>query len=91
MPIMFLFGQVHRRLLHDDAFGVGEALNETAYGEGLVAVGSHYVSSGNLADVRKLVQERVLDAWTFVSPTQGIPFHTWQNLYNMEVSIYHCK
>ena len=24
---------VHRRLLHDDAFGVGEALNETAFGD----------------------------------------------------------
>ena len=32
---------VHRRLLDDDAFGVGEALNEKAYGKGLVAVGKH--------------------------------------------------
>lgn len=31
--------QLHRRLLFDDAFGVGEALNETAFGEGLVASG----------------------------------------------------
>jgi hypothetical protein len=30
-----------RRLLFDDAFGVGEALNETAFGEGLVARGKH--------------------------------------------------
>ena len=30
-----------RRLLHDDAFGVGEALNETAFGEGLVVRGKH--------------------------------------------------
>ncbi|KAB7498676.1 hypothetical protein Anas_06478, partial [Armadillidium nasatum] len=34
---------VHRRLLHDDAFGVGEALNEQAYGVGLVARGRHLV------------------------------------------------
>lgn len=34
---------VHRRLLHDDAFGVGEALNETAFGEGLVVRGKHYL------------------------------------------------
>jgi len=34
---------VHRRLLHDDAFGVGEALNETEFGEGLIVRGSHYI------------------------------------------------
>ena len=32
---------VHRRLLDDDAFGVGEALNEEAFGVGLVATGRH--------------------------------------------------
>jgi lysosomal alpha-mannosidase len=32
---------IHRRLLYDDRFGVGEALNETAYGEGLVVRGRH--------------------------------------------------
>lgn len=35
--------QVHRRLLFDDAFGVGEALNESAYGTGLVARGKHWL------------------------------------------------
>lgn len=37
------FLQVHRRLLWDDAFGVDEALNETAYGTGLVARGRHWL------------------------------------------------
>ena len=32
---------IHRRLFNDDAFGVGEALNETAFGEGLVVRGKH--------------------------------------------------
>ncbi|XP_011176167.2 lysosomal alpha-mannosidase isoform X2 [Solenopsis invicta] len=34
---------LHRRLLKDDAFGVAEALNETAFGEGLVVRGTHYI------------------------------------------------
>ena len=34
---------LHRRLLVDDHWGVGEALNEMAYGKGLVARGKHYV------------------------------------------------
>ena len=32
---------LHRRLFNDDAFGVGEALNETAFGFGLVVRGKH--------------------------------------------------
>jgi lysosomal alpha-mannosidase len=34
---------LHRRLLVDDHFGVGEALNETAFDKGLVARGKHYL------------------------------------------------
>jgi len=34
---------LHRRLLDDDAFGVGEALNEMAFGSGLAARGRHRV------------------------------------------------
>jgi len=34
---------VHRRLLHDDRLGAGEALNESAFGEGLVVRGKHFL------------------------------------------------
>merc|ERR1719189_230772 len=36
---------VHRRLFKDDHFGVGEALDEHAFGEPLVARGKHYICS----------------------------------------------
>jgi len=34
---------VHRRTLYDDKQGVGEPINETAYGTGLVIRGQHYL------------------------------------------------
>jgi hypothetical protein len=38
---------MQRRLLYDDSFGVGEALNETEHGKGLVALGRHLLLSGH--------------------------------------------
>jgi lysosomal alpha-mannosidase len=34
---------VHRRILHDDGFGVFQPLNETAFGQGLVVRGKHFL------------------------------------------------
>ncbi|XP_011645218.1 lysosomal alpha-mannosidase isoform X2 [Pogonomyrmex barbatus] len=46
---------LHRRLLKDDAFGVGEALNETAFGEGLVVRGTHYLFGGKIKNTNEFV------------------------------------
>ncbi|XP_076655119.1 lysosomal alpha-mannosidase II isoform X1 [Halictus rubicundus] len=66
---------VHRRLLHDDAFGVGEALNEEAFGTGLVVRGSHYLYGGSTKNLdsfmlaeKTLQLETVLRPWTLVTP-----------------------
>ena len=63
---------LHRRLLRDDAFGVGEALNETVFGKGLVARGKIYLMLGASAkkpsvDERIAQQEIHLPLWTFFS------------------------
>ncbi|XP_075216675.1 lysosomal alpha-mannosidase II isoform X3 [Lycorma delicatula] len=81
---------IHRRLLHDDAFGVGEALNETAFGKGLVVRGTHYLTAGSVknqnAYERLLAQQKLLDIWTFFTPTPSISFDEYKNTYNMEYS-----
>ncbi|KAM0728650.1 Lysosomal alpha-mannosidase [Formica fusca] len=46
---------LHRRLLKDDAFGVNEALNETAFGKGLIARGTHYLFGGKVKNVDEFV------------------------------------
>ena len=41
MYLTVFLSLILRRLLHDDAFGVGEPLNEEAFGKGLVVRGTH--------------------------------------------------
>lgn len=85
---------VHRRMLHDDAFGVGEALNETAFGKGLVARGSHFVFIGKYlqdaamlqAQVKDATQRKILASWTFFSPTNNLVFGFYKKKYLMEYS-----
>ena len=45
---------VHRRILHDDSLGVGEPLNETAYGKGLVVTGKHILLVARPEDSARL-------------------------------------
>ena len=83
---------MHRRLLSDDAFGVGEALNESAYGEGLVARGQHYIVGGSLTELDKtmleektVATESALRPWIFVSPVQD-SFDEINEHYKMKAS-----
>lgn len=85
---------VHRRLLHDDAFGVGEALNEQAYGKGIVARGHHYLVFGSshletpsLKAQERIIQNRkLLQGWIFFSDATDMDLETWEN--NFENSVF---
>ncbi|XP_050319281.1 lysosomal alpha-mannosidase isoform X2 [Bactrocera neohumeralis] len=88
---------VHRRLLHDDAFGVDEALNETAYGEGLIARGTHYLIVGSSQKqqspttqaIERFTQLRkLLPAWSFFSDAEDIDYADWrENFTNIFTGI----
>jgi len=86
--------QVHRRLLKDDAFGVAEALNETAFGEGLVARGTHYLFGGAVKNVdefvlkeKELALKLALHPWILGGSLQ---FNTLDvaNIFNTFVCIF---
>lgn len=77
---------IHRRLLHDDAFGVGEALNETEYDKGLIARGKHHLFFGqsflrpdvSLKTIERLVQlETLLPSWKFFSNMNDYSDKQW--------------
>lgn len=108
---------MHRSCLHDDAFGVGEALIEEAFNRGLVVRGSHYVVIGNAngknpdgtnnsliisfncilpiyvvgrttaAQEKDLAHQKLISAWTFISPTKGLTFDQYKAKYKMEVCL----
>ncbi|KAH8287906.1 hypothetical protein KR018_006961, partial [Drosophila ironensis] len=68
---------LHRRLLNDDAFGVGEALNEQQYGTGLIARGKvslildSATDGANIAE-RATQQELHLPFWKFFSKSNNV-------------------
>lgn len=88
--LLGLLLQVHRRLLFDDAFGVDEALNESAYGKGLVARGIHYLvlttkESNEVkisqATERFLQLQKLLPSWVFFSDASNFTYSTWRNTF----------
>lgn len=87
--------KVHRRLLHDDAFGVGEALNEVAYGKGLIVRGSSYFVFGSKkhseevsteANERFIQLQTLLPSWLFFSNVSQLDYDTWTKNYKNIVS-----
>jgi len=76
---------VHRRLLSDDAKGVGEALNETAYGEGIIARGKHYLiyskKTNQIGQERILQNEILMSNWLFFDDISGISYNDWRQRY----------
>lgn len=81
---------VHRRLLYDDHFGVGEALNETGLdGKGLIVRGSHYLQVAPIQYAGRMHRE--LGERIFAVPHVGIAQTTsspqqWAQMYNVVYS-----
>lgn len=83
---------VHRRLLNDDAFGVKEALNEQAFGTGLVARGVHHLIGGSLRnpDASALQEKSValqlaLRPWILFTPLNNYDtLANWKDNYVMQ-------
>lgn len=67
-------------------------MNESAYGEGLVARGQHYLFGGSLTKLDDLILEEkeltiqlALKPWIFVTRAPG-SFEEWKQHYKMRVS-----
>ena len=90
---------VHRRLLDDDHFGVGEALNEQDEDtvlpvgpSGLIVRGTHNLLvtpslSGRhpMSLIRPMTQQVFMAPWTSFNPTD-LTFSRWKNSFHMQKS-----
>lgn len=71
-----------------------EALNETAYGSGLVVRGIHYLTFGStkqstptMAAQERFIQlKKLLPNWVFFSDASKYTFDVWQKTYTHIVS-----
>ncbi|XP_049836992.1 lysosomal alpha-mannosidase-like isoform X2 [Schistocerca gregaria] len=83
---------IHRRTLHDDGLGVGEALNEQQYGKGLIARGKHYVvlavgnKPGKTALEKDIAQRRGMSPLVFLAKTSYSSFEKWAQKHKTEFS-----
>ncbi len=81
---------LHRRLLWDDAFGVGEALDEVAFGQGLVVRGTQWLqverNAGQAARRHRLkAQEAFMDVQMSFAATE-LTYEEYSRKYVMETS-----
>ncbi|XP_063975684.1 lysosomal alpha-mannosidase-like [Diachasmimorpha longicaudata] len=81
---------LHRRLLRDDRLGVGEVLNEEAFGAGLVARGVHHLVGSNLTDLdgaaakeKSAAKGLAMRPWVFITPV-NVTFAEWKNNHRMQ-------
>lgn len=83
-------------MLHDDAFGVAEALNETAYGQGVIARGSSYFVFGSKkhtdkpsteANERFIQLQTFLPSWLLFSNVSQMSYDSWKSNYNHIVRV----
>lgn len=83
--------------MYDDGFGVGEALNERAYGLGLIVRGSSYFvfgpkkSSGKLstkATERFIQLKTLLPSWMLFSNVSHLSYDVWSSEYTHNVSLF---
>ncbi|XP_060520800.1 lysosomal alpha-mannosidase-like [Cylas formicarius] len=86
---------VHRNAITDDGFGVDEALIELAFGEGLVARGSHYIVVAPITGAndnvhtaatleRELAEQKLLDSWVFLTRPEELTFEEYQRQHSMQ-------
>ncbi|XP_055376592.1 lysosomal alpha-mannosidase-like [Condylostylus longicornis] len=77
---------VHRRLLHDDAFGVGEALNETTTARGKFHVFFGQSDEATIAKERQIQAKQLLEPYSVFSSLKNIKFEDWQKLKHEDAS-----
>ncbi|XP_075217367.1 lysosomal alpha-mannosidase-like isoform X2 [Lycorma delicatula] len=81
---------IHRRITSSDEKGLLEALNENAFGKGLVVRGSHYLVIGKVGRQnsveRLLARQKYLQPCLFFSPLEDVSFLEWRDIFKMEYS-----